>query len=304
MARTWPQDWEARKAGEGCPFCAEGRVESNEYGARFFEDRYCDAYLQRRGPAPGYSIVVFRGRHVADAIDLTEPELFAFWTEVRKVAKLVDGVFQPCQLNYQVLGNAVPHVHVHIVPRYLDDAAPEAPLPFDMKVVPRDEFEARLAELKDAARSVRPSFPVIHHGLSADMFVIRGGKFLVLTRGAGVGQGLNYLPGGAVDSGEDTLEAAVRETREECGLQVRDVSLLRVWTYAAANGWETIHATYAGYSDSGDVVLSHEHTGYEWTTPDEYIERWCPEEYERTFPRFANFFRQVRMNCELVRQRL
>lgn len=304
MPRTWPDDWEARKAGDGCPFCDKGRIDSDEYGARFFEGRYSDAYLQREGPAAGYSIVVFRGRHVADPVDLTEPELFAFWMEVRQTAKLIDAVFEPCQLNYQLLGNAVPHVHVHIVPRYLDDTAPEAPLPFDQKAVPAEEFGVRLSELKQAARSGGLVFPVTHHGLSADMFVIRKGRFLVLTRGAGQGVGVEYLPGGAVDAGEDPLDAAVRETREETGLDVCDVSLLRVWAFVARDGWETVHATYVGFSDDGDVVLSDEHTAHRWVTPDEHIERWCREDYEEAFPRFATFFRQVRTNCELVRDYL
>lgn len=35
----------------------------------------------------------------------------------------------PCQLNYMTFGNAVPHVHTHIVPRHPDDPAPGRPLP-------------------------------------------------------------------------------------------------------------------------------------------------------------------------------
>ncbi len=31
-------------------------------------------------------------------------------------------------MNYQILGNAVPHLHCHIVPRYFGDPAPGRPL--------------------------------------------------------------------------------------------------------------------------------------------------------------------------------
>ena len=44
-------------------------------------------------------------------------------------AKAIEGAYQPCQLNYMTFGNAVPHVHTHIVPRYPDDPAPGRPLP-------------------------------------------------------------------------------------------------------------------------------------------------------------------------------
>ena len=33
-------------------------------------------------------------------------------------------------MNYEVLGNALPHLHTHLVPRYLDDPAPGRPFPF------------------------------------------------------------------------------------------------------------------------------------------------------------------------------
>jgi diadenosine tetraphosphate (Ap4A) HIT family hydrolase len=51
------------------------------------------------------------------------------WADVRTTAKAIDGVYGPGQLNYMTFGNAVPHVHTHIVPRYPDDPAPGRPLP-------------------------------------------------------------------------------------------------------------------------------------------------------------------------------
>jgi 8-oxo-dGTP diphosphatase len=139
-----------------------------------------------------------------------------------------------------------------------------------------------------------------HMGLTADMFVLRDGRFLTLTRGAGLGQGLEYLPGGVVDPGEDPLDAAVRETREESGLVVRDARIVRAWTYPTPEGHETIHATFVAWSDDGDVVLSDEHTGSRWTTVDDYVAHWCHTGMEEMFPEHAAWFRQVRRNCELV----
>lgn len=139
-----------------------------------------------------------------------------------------------------------------------------------------------------------------HAGLTADMFVLRGDQFLTLERGPGRGEGLFYLPGGIVDPGEDPLAAAGRETAEECGLDVRDTRILRVWTYPTPEGFETIHATFVAWSDDGDVVLSHEHSAHRWTTVDGYVTRWCTPELESAFPEHAVWLRQVRRNCELV----
>lgn len=139
-----------------------------------------------------------------------------------------------------------------------------------------------------------------HAGLTADMFVLRGDHFVTLTRGPGRGEGVEYLPGGIVDPGEDPLDAAVRETEEETGLVVRDTRILRVWSYPTPEGWETIHATFVSWSDAGDVRLSHEHTGHRWTGIDDYIRHWCSEGVEHAAPEHAPWLRQVRRNCQLL----
>ena len=46
--------------------CAQGRPDETEYGARFFAGEVSDAYLQKRNIQRGYSVVIWRGRHVAE----------------------------------------------------------------------------------------------------------------------------------------------------------------------------------------------------------------------------------------------
>jgi 8-oxo-dGTP diphosphatase len=144
----------------------------------------------------------------------------------------------------------------------------------------------------------------IHAGLTADVFVIRDGRFLTLKRGPGRAEGLWYLPGGLVEQGEDPAAAAARETYEETGLHVTDLRLLRVWTYPTPEGHDTVHATYTADAASGEVVLSHEHTDFRWSDLDGYIVRWCSERLEEAVPEHATWIRQVRANCELLRQLL
>lgn len=131
------------------------------------------------------------------------------------------------------------------------------------------------------------------------MFVIRADRILTLIR-RGLGEGFSYLPGGIVEPGEDPMDAAVRETKEETGLDVRDPRILRVWAYPTADGWETVHATYVAWSDEGEVAISDEHSGFEWTTIDDYVGHWCSEAVESAVPAYADFLRNVRRNCGLV----
>ncbi len=153
MARTWPADWEERKRGKDCPMCASGRIEEDRFGARIFAGRVSDAYLQRADVQRGYAVVVWRGRHVADPTELTDEEAAAYWLEVLRVARALERYFRPIKLNFDTLGNAVPHLHTHVVPRYCDDPNPGAPPRFMIvderhPPIPEDRFRAEVAALR------------------------------------------------------------------------------------------------------------------------------------------------------------
>lgn len=61
--------------GVGCPMCAEGRPDQSHGGRRIFAGQVSDAYLQRIDWARGYTIVIWRGRHVSELTELSPEEL-------------------------------------------------------------------------------------------------------------------------------------------------------------------------------------------------------------------------------------
>jgi diadenosine tetraphosphate (Ap4A) HIT family hydrolase len=73
-----------------------------------------DGHLERHAIAPGHAIVIFRDRHVADFTSLTTAKVAAYWRDVHAVARMIERMFAPCHMNYQLLGNSVPHLHVHL----------------------------------------------------------------------------------------------------------------------------------------------------------------------------------------------
>jgi diadenosine tetraphosphate (Ap4A) HIT family hydrolase len=91
----WPESFYALKQGEGCPMCEQGRPEETRHGVRFFAGEVSDAYLQREDIQRGYSVVVWRGRHVAEPTELTAEEATAYWLEVVRVGRAIENVLEP-----------------------------------------------------------------------------------------------------------------------------------------------------------------------------------------------------------------
>jgi len=130
--RTWPNDWERRVRGDDCSICAEGRPDESGGRLRVYEGTVLDAYLNRDDVALGYVIAFWRGYHVAEPTQLGEHDAIQFWRELLYVSRGIERVFRPAKLNTLLLGNSVPHLHAHIVPRYVDDPDPGRPPRFFM----------------------------------------------------------------------------------------------------------------------------------------------------------------------------
>jgi diadenosine tetraphosphate (Ap4A) HIT family hydrolase len=131
MMSVWPEEWTVLAEGRGCSMCADGRTDDNGFGVRIQAATYSDAYLQRADMQRGYTIVIWRGRHVVEPTQLDADEAAGYWLEVLRVARALQQHYQPLKMNYETLGNTIPHLHTHLVPRYAeDDPAPGRPFPY------------------------------------------------------------------------------------------------------------------------------------------------------------------------------
>jgi diadenosine tetraphosphate (Ap4A) HIT family hydrolase len=129
--KSWPDDWAERMRGKDCPMCAEGRPDEVHGNMRLVASRLSDAYLVRRDVGQrGYAMVIWRGRHVADATELGAEEAASYFNEVLRVGRAIEKHYRPIKMNFEILGNSLPHLHTHVVPRYLDDGEPGHPAGF------------------------------------------------------------------------------------------------------------------------------------------------------------------------------
>jgi diadenosine tetraphosphate (Ap4A) HIT family hydrolase len=125
---AWPEDWSDRRAGKDCPLCVRVADVSRSF---VHVGDFTVTDLQRRSLLPGYCEVVWRKGHVAEPHDLAPEDAAGYWREVLDVGRAIQRVFQPVKLNYLTLGNWVPHLHTHVVPRYTDDPSPGGPINWD-----------------------------------------------------------------------------------------------------------------------------------------------------------------------------
>jgi len=72
----------------------------------------------------GYALVLLK-EHVREPFELPLEVQREHFAEVMRAAKAINETFAPLKLNYSCYGNAEPHVHWHVVPRYEDEANPD-----------------------------------------------------------------------------------------------------------------------------------------------------------------------------------
>lgn len=69
---------------------------------------------------PGFCRVIWQ-HHVREMSDLAEAEQYLLMQVVWRVESALREILQPEKINLASLGNVVPHLHWHLIPRFADD---------------------------------------------------------------------------------------------------------------------------------------------------------------------------------------
>jgi len=90
------------------------------------------------------------------------------------------------------------------------------------------------------------------------------GRIVLVKRAIEPGYGKWVFPGGYVDRGEEVMMAALREAREEAGLEVRIDRLIGIYSYA---GRTPIIIVYAATMIGGELAVDEEGLEVQWFEP-------------------------------------
>lgn len=100
-----------------CPMCRRWNTDAD---LRIVELAHSYVILNRDQFFPGYTLL-FTKNHVTELFHLDRDVRIGLMEEVSRVAQVLYGIFRPEKINYELLGNMVPHIHWHIVPRFASE---------------------------------------------------------------------------------------------------------------------------------------------------------------------------------------
>jgi diadenosine tetraphosphate (Ap4A) HIT family hydrolase len=151
MAPSWsdPERWSALRDGSACPMCDEGPGD-------VVADLVASwVTMPPRTPVSGYVCLVAK-RHVVEPFELPMDERISFWEDVNRVAAALDRETKPVKLNYEIHGNTLPHLHLHLFPRQRGDPFEGRPIDGG-EAVPRTGVE--IAAIRRALHDLERTDP-------------------------------------------------------------------------------------------------------------------------------------------------
>ena len=84
---------------------------------------------------------------------MSDEDAFAFLKDVMRVAKALKEVTGAAKINYEIHGNTIPHLHMHLFPRYLEGDrfgdGPMNPREIEPPVYEEGEFEKFIQDMRE-----------------------------------------------------------------------------------------------------------------------------------------------------------
>jgi diadenosine tetraphosphate (Ap4A) HIT family hydrolase len=130
VGASWKlKNWDALIRGESCPVCeliTTAKAE-DEHGIAVADLPFSRLFLAKNQYVLGYCVLMCR-KHVIEPHELTAEERAKYFGDLALVGKGLQAAFKADKMNYNILGNVIPHLHVHLLPRYFTDSAPNRPI--------------------------------------------------------------------------------------------------------------------------------------------------------------------------------
>jgi diadenosine tetraphosphate (Ap4A) HIT family hydrolase len=136
-----PEKWLYQSQKEHCPYCQKEDDPSNSEILKQF--KYSELCAHPKVSLKGTCYLITR-EHFIELFDMDEQSLLGFMQEIQISARELKEETGAFKINYEIHGNSVPHLHMHLFPRYLDDPFAGTSIDYnriDPPVYQKGEFE-------------------------------------------------------------------------------------------------------------------------------------------------------------------
>jgi diadenosine tetraphosphate (Ap4A) HIT family hydrolase len=135
-----------------CPFCKKLAIADGwPAGDVVWRFPHSVAVLGQWQFYTGYCVLV-ACQHATELSQLG-PARAAYLDEMARLAAAIEACFRPHKLNYELLGNQVPHLHWHLFPRYIADPDHGRPVWFTLEDAEPDAIELRRLQTGTVSRA-------------------------------------------------------------------------------------------------------------------------------------------------------
>ena len=145
--RFWTEDpdaWARLCTPEGCPIC-QGPPPPDWVLA---ETSILWVTAQSKATLPGYVCLTCK-RHAVEPYELSPQDQAQYWQDSMLAVRGLADVVQPVKINYEIHGNTIPHLHMHVYPRMPGDTCVGYPIYGSARFTRSDE------ELQDMGAGIR-----------------------------------------------------------------------------------------------------------------------------------------------------
>lgn len=108
-------------------------------------------YLFKEQTHQGRCVVAYQG-HINELFELPDSEVALFMQDVAHAARAIQAAFHPAKINYGAYSDKLPHLHFHLVPKYVDGPAwgtTFTMMPEPRKLLSDEEYAATIEAIRN-----------------------------------------------------------------------------------------------------------------------------------------------------------
>lgn len=102
----------------GCLYCERNQVQK-DLMIEICDLEVSTVFLFKEQTYKGRCVVAYK-KHDVELYELDDKELLAFMKDVNKVASTLKKLYNAEKINYGAYSDKLPHLHMHLVPKYMD----------------------------------------------------------------------------------------------------------------------------------------------------------------------------------------